>query len=460
MSDTIVAISTPLGEGAIGIVRLSGKKAFSIADKIFRSPQEKKLSEFESYKLYYGHIVDSQKKNIDEVLLAKMPAFCSYTRENIVEINCHSGLAVLRKILDLAVKKGARLAEPGEFTKRAFLNGRLDLSQAEAVLGIIKAKTETSLRAALWQLEGHLSANIEKIRESLLSIRTQIEAEIDFPEEDISFVAPEEFLIKTQEAIREIERILNGAEQGIILRHGILVAICGKPNVGKSSVFNALLKKDRAIVTHIAGTTRDAIKEIIDLKGIPFELIDTAGIRQGKGIVEKQGIIRSQNSLKKADLILFIIDGSVDIEKEDKEIAKEIKGRKLIVVINKIDLPLKLSPKIVRDSLDIDSEIVEISATQKRNLYLLEKALVNAVWQKETYSSADEALISTLRQEQSLKKARQALMNFKKGIERKKSEEFLAVDLKEAIDCLGEISGKTASDDILERIFSKFCIGK
>ncbi len=441
-------------------MRISGKRAFLVADKIFRSPQEKKPFRFESHKLHYGHIIESRGRIIDEVLLSVMFASQSYTREDTVEINCHSGIVVLKKILDLVIENGVRLAEPGEFTKRAFLNGRIDLSQAEAVLSIIQAKTEAGLRAAVGQLEGHLSLKIREIRESLLDIRTQIEAEIDFPEEDIPFVSPEEILRKTEKAKAKIEKILEKAEQGIILRKGILTAICGKPNVGKSSIFNVLLKKDRAIVTPVPGTTRDTVEEIIDLKGIPFCLVDTAGIRESEGVVEKEGIIRSQNSLKKADLILFIIDGSTDIAKEDKQIAKEIKGKKLLVIINKIDLPQKVSPRKLCQDLDLEAELVSISATEERNLPLLDKAITNSVWQGEVCSSASEVLISNLRQKGSLIKAKQALINFKQGIEKKLSEEFLAVDLKEAIDCLGEISGETASDDILERIFSRFCIGK
>lgn len=460
MSDTIAAISTPLGEGGIGIVRISGKKALSIADKVFRSPQEKKPSKFESHKLHYGHIIDSEGRIIDEVLLSVMFADRSYTREDSVEINCHSGIVVLRKILDLVIENGARLAEPGEFTKRAFLNGRIDLSQAEAVLGIIEAKTEAALRAAIGQLEGHLAVKIKEIRETLLDIRTQIEAEIDFPEEDIPFVSPEEVLKKTERAKTEIEKVLEKAEQGIILRKGILTAICGKPNVGKSSLFNALLKKDRAIVTPVPGTTRDTVEEVIDLKGIPFYLVDTAGIRKSKNLVEKEGIIRSQNSLKKADIVLFIIDGSRDIEKEDKQIAREVKNKKLLLIINKIDLPQKVSPQKLCQDLDLEAKVVSISATEERNLPLLEKAITDSVWQGDVYSSAGDLLISNLRQKESLTKARQALINFKQGIEKEVSEEFLAIDLKEAIDSLGEISGETASDDILERIFSKFCIGK
>ncbi len=460
MSDTIVAISTPVGEGGIGIVRISGKKAFVIADKIFRSSQQKKPSQFETHKLHYGHVVEAGGIRVDEVLLSVMFASQSYTREDSVEINCHSGIVVLRKILNLIIKNGARLAEPGEFTKRAFLNGRIDLYQAEAVLGIIQAKTELALRSAIGQLGGHLSAKIREIREGLLDIRTQIEANIDFPEEDIPSVCLKKIFKKAEEARFRIEKILENAEQGIVLRKGILTAICGKPNVGKSSIFNILLRKDRAIVTPVAGTTRDTIEETIDLKGIPFRLVDTAGIRKSKILVEKEGIVRSQNSIREADLILFMIDGSVEIGEEDREIACVVKDKELIIVLNKIDLPQKISPQRLCQDLDLKAKIVRISASEEENLPLLEKTIAESVLQGAVHNSAGEALISSLRQKESLLKAKQALVNFKQGIEKKLSEEFLAVDLKEAIDCLGEITGETASDDILERIFSRFCIGK
>ena len=461
VSDTIVAISTPLGEGGIGIVRISGGKAFSIAEKIFLSPRGKKPSEFESHKLYYGYIIDKQGEIIDEVLLVKMSARFSYTREDVVEINCHSGFAVLRRIVERVIENGARLAEPGEFTKRAFLNGRLDLSQAEAVLGVIQAKTEASLRAAIEQLEGHLSRKIKEICRRLTEVRVEIEAGIDFAEEDISPMEDKRILEEIEQVEKEIKFLLEGAEEGILLRRGVLTAICGKPNVGKSSIFNLLLKKDRAIVSPFPGTTRDTIEETIELKGFPFTLIDTAGIRESEERVEREGVLRTQDSLRKADLVLFVVDGSVEIDREDREIGRSLKQRRVIIVINKIDLPQKVSPEKISQELELNAQIVEISAKKEVNIKALEETLVHSIWHRGVGDSMRaQALISSLRQKESLLKAKQAIEEFKKGLKKGIGKEFLSVDIKEAIDCLGEISGETVSEDVLERIFSKFCIGK
>ncbi|MCK4649237.1 tRNA uridine-5-carboxymethylaminomethyl(34) synthesis GTPase MnmE, partial [bacterium] len=344
--DTIVAVSTPIGEGGIGIVRLSGRDSMRIADRIFLSSDKMKPSRFKTHTVHYGHIVDNsiqktgdrelkKKKDkyvIDEVLLTVMRAPRTYTREDIVEINCHGGITALRKVLALLVKNGARLAEAGEFTKRAFLNGRLDLTQAEAVLDVIKAKTDAALKVSLNQLEGELSKEIKSTRVEIIDILADVEAEIDFTEEDIETGAERDWLKKIKGAKKRLQKLVDTYHDGTILREGITAVICGRPNVGKSSLMNLLLRKNRVIVTHIPGTTRDAIEETANIRGVPIKLVDTAGIREDKDVVEKEGIEKSHQYLSRADLALCMLDGGERLKKEDRNLLKKINSRNAIII--------------------------------------------------------------------------------------------------------------------------------
>ena len=359
LDDTIAAISTPIGEGGIGIVRLSGRDSLKFADKIFISKDGKKPSGFKTYTVHYGHIVEKSKgksqkaKVIDEVILTVMRAPRSYTKEDVVEINCHSGIAPLKKILDLCLINGARLAEPGEFTKRAFLNGRIDILQAEAVLDIIKAKTELSLRSALNNLEGLFSKKINEIREKLIDIYARMEASIDFSEEDLRGVRKENIFKKLKMIKNEVEKLVSDSNQGRILRQGIKTVICGSPNVGKSSLMNAILKESRSIVTPIPGTTRDTIEEIVNINGIPVMLVDTAGITDTDHLVEKEGIRRSRIYLENADLVLLVLDWSRRLNKDDLAIIKKIRdnNKEAVVAINKTDLKKKLDIKKIKGEI-------------------------------------------------------------------------------------------------------------
>ena len=346
LNDTIAAISTPIGEGGIGIVRLSGQEALTIADKIFTSKDKIKPSVFLTFSTHYGW-VKSDSKIIDEAILTVMRSPRSYTKEDIVEINCHGGIVALRAVLDLVLACGARLALPGEFTKRAFLNGRIDLAQAEAVIDIIRAKTDSALKVSVEQLKGCLSKEINKIRSTLISLLAVLEANIDFPEEEISPANLEQTKIKLTQVDGALKGILESSRQGRVLREGIHVVICGRPNVGKSSLLNALLKQERSIVTPVAGTTRDTIEEVIDIKGIPVRIVDTAGILEPRDLVEKKAVLRSKKQIDLADLVLLMFDASRKLGKDDQRLINRLKKKHVIAIINKIDLKEKIERKII-----------------------------------------------------------------------------------------------------------------
>lgn len=453
LEDTIAAISTPVGEGAIGIVRISGKDAVKIADAIFKSKKNKLPSSFRSFTTHYGYVYD-EGIIVDETLLTLMHAPKSYTKEDMVEISCHSGIVPLKKALGLVLKNGARLAEPGEFTKRAFLNGRIDLAQAEAVLDIIKSKTEASLRIAVGQLKGELSRRLNKIKDGLLESLANIEASIDFPEEDLEIISEAKIKDNLKSIKSELTKLLESAESGIILREGITCVICGKPNVGKSSLLNALLQRDRAIVTHIPGTTRDAIEEFANINGIPFKLVDTAGIAPTEDIVEREGILRSREYLEQADLVLLVIDANGDITDEDKMLLDDTSGRPRIIVINKIDLPQNIK------SAALGSEgAVKISAKFGDGIDELKKKMADTVWGGKIISS-DGAVITNLRQKVALTSTLKSVERTIGAVEDKLSPELIAVELKDALDSVGEIVGEIITDDLLDKIFSQFCIGK
>ena len=455
LQDTIAAISTATGEGGIGIVRLSGKESLAIANKIFISLDKKKPTDFKSYSMHYGKIVDHHKI-IDEVILTVMRGPKSYTRQDVVEINCHGGRLSLCRILDLTLKQGCRLASPGEFTKRAFLNGRIDLAQAEAVIDIIRAKTDSALKIGLGQLSGSLSREINKIRQGLLDILVTLEANIDFPEEGV----PVQGWAETSSGLAAIDvrlnALLSSASSGRILREGLHVVICGKPNVGKSSLLNALLKKERSIVTPVAGTTRDTIEELIDIKGIPVRIVDTAGILKPRNLIEKKAVRLARSQINLADLVIILFDASRKLDQEDRKLIKEVKHKNVIAVINKIDL----KPRIEKNEIALGfPRVVELAARSGKNLHLLENALYDFVYQGKLPDS-ELMLVSNLRHIQALRDARKLVGEAKASLAGKLSIELIAQNLKDACVYLDNILGKNFSADLLDRIFTDFCIGK
>ena len=459
MEDTIVAVSTPVGEGGIGIVRMSGRSALSIADRLFVSKDKGKPSKFKTYTTHYGHIIKNNEV-IDEVILTVMRAPKSYTKEDIVEINCHGGIVPLRKVLELVLNVGARLAEPGEFTKRAFINGRIDLAQAEAVLDVIRSKTESSMKVALGQLEGELSGKINRIKKEVLDALSEIEARIDFSEEDIELAPKKGLSCKLARISAEIQKLIDDAKKGIIFKEGIMCVICGKPNVGKSSLMNAFLRRNRVIVTPIPGTTRDAIEEEISLKDIPIRVVDTAGISAARNIAQRHGIQKSKSYIKTADLILFMLDSSKAWSTADGAIFNKIRGRNFMVIANKSDLPKRLDLKRVKRLTRKDS-IIEVSLLKKKNLNTIEEAILGEIWHGRL-PHPEGTFITNLRHKKDLERARKRL---KKAVNALREgtpfrPEITASDLREAVSFLGSILGETIRPDILDRIFSKFCIGK
>ncbi|MFH1190241.1 MAG: tRNA uridine-5-carboxymethylaminomethyl(34) synthesis GTPase MnmE [Candidatus Omnitrophota bacterium] len=471
--DTIAAISTPIGEGGIGIVRLSGPSSLAIADKIFRPASGKppvlratvgrrpggKLSKSAPFTTHYGKIRGPKsRKIVDEVIVTVMRAPKSYTREDVVEINCHGGLQPVKRTLELVLALGARVASPGEFTKRAFLNGRVDLVQAEAVLDTIRSKTEGSLKVAMAQLEGGLSGKVDAIREKMIDLASELEAAIDFSEEDTGFSDKGKLSKDAGAAIGALEALIGTYGEGSVLREGVLAVICGKPNVGKSSLMNLLLKRDRVIVSPIPGTTRDAIEEMIALRGIPIRLVDTAGIAATKDPLEKDSIDRSRKYIASADIVILVLDHSSEIDEADRSIIRACSGKKKVVVINKTDLAGKISLKGVRELLK-GCRIVEISVEKRKNIALLEKAAADAVYSG-GFTQGESAVLSNARHKELLDKALVNMLSVKKALKAAEPYEIAAIDLREAITALGLVTGKDISDDILDRIFEKFCIGK
>lgn len=453
--DTIAAISTPLGHSGIGIVRLSGSDAIKIADKVFLPSQKKTLKQTPSHKILYGHVVNPANKEIaDEVLLSIMKAPNTYTREDIVEINCHGGAVPMQRTLEIILNSGARLATPGEFTMRAFLNGRIDLAQAEAVLDVINALTEQGQKAAIDQLKGGLSKKIETIKEELIGLTAFIEAFIDFPEEDIDLPSQKTLNKKAAEILQNLKQLIESSRHGMILREGLKTAIIGRPNVGKSSLLNAFLEQDRVIVTEMPGTTRDVIEEYLNIDGLPVKIMDTAGIREAGDIAEKEGVDRSLKAMKEADLVLLILDGSEVLHDTDKELIKKSNAGNTILVINKIDLPSKIS----MDALPSDKPAVKISALKGTGLTELKEMII-----KETLKGGAEIganLVTNIRHVRALEKTSASIKSFMTGVKKELSPEFLAVELRDSLDALGEILGITTPEDILNKIFNSFCIGK
>ena len=447
------------------MVRVSGSNAIAIVDKVFRG--KVKLSEVESHKALLGKIEQHLEKEsdfLDEVLVTVFRAPNSYTAEDVVEISCHGGHYLTQRILELVVEHGARLAEPGEFTQRAFLSGRLDLSQAEAVADIIRAKTDLSLKAALSQFQGALSKRVKEMRENLIEVCSLLELELDFAEEDVEFANKDEVANRILKIIQNIENFLETYKRGKILREGAKLVIAGKPNVGKSSLLNALLKEERAIVTEIPGTTRDVLEEQLDIRGVLFRVVDTAGVRGTKDKIEKIGVERSLEQIKEADILLFLFDGSSPLDRQDSEMIEHVlslrKKKKqdgLVVAINKSDLKKKLSSEKIKDLLGID-EVLEISAKEHLGFKELESVFLNRTIGKETLNG--EPVVTNIRQKQALSTAIESLKAAQVSLKKGLSSEFIAVDLRQALDRLGEIIGEVTTEDILGNIFSKFCIGK
>jgi tRNA modification GTPase len=456
--ETIAAISTPFGESGIGIVRISGSSAETIAKRLFKPKKDQYY--FISHRFHYGEIIDTQSgKAVDEVLIVLMKSPKTYTREDIVEIHCHGGYFILQKVLELVLKEGARMAHPGEFTKRAFLNGRIDLTQAEAVIDLIRAKTQTSLEIANQQLRGWLYKEMANLRAQLINHLVMIEAHIDFPEEEIEPVAFGEMRKNLEILIHRIEEWIDSYEEGKIFREGISCAIVGKTNVGKSSLLNVLLKEDRAIVTPIPGTTRDVIEEVLNIYGIPVRLMDTAGLRRPADSIEQEGVRRAKERCADSDFVLLMLDGSRSLDKDDKEIFEEIKGKKRVVVVNKKDLPLEISQEDVKRLFPKDP-IISISALKNEGIDELKQTIYSSLVHRNMRVTPEHLIVANIRHKAALNQVRDSLSDAVKGLEARISLEFIAFEIRYALEALGELIGETSTEEVLNRIFEQFCIGK
>ena len=456
LNDTIAAISTAIGEAGIAIVRMSGDDSVNIIDEIFKSASGKKMAEAENRKFLYGHIVDGDKQ-IDEVLVVKMKGPHSYTAEDIVEIHCHGGVVSVKRILNLILSKGARLAEKGEFTKRGFLNGRIDLTQAEAVIDMIKAKTDLSFDMGLNQLSGALSEVLNKLKDELVSMQALIVANIDFPDEDIEDAAYNDLIERSNKILDKMDNLLDNSKNSRLLRDGINTVILGKPNVGKSSLLNGLLKYDRAIVTDIAGTTRDIIEDYINLDGVLLKITDTAGIRETDDEVEKIGVNIAREKLKEADLVIAIFDISREFDKDDEEILNLIKDKKHITILNKDDLEQKISDEEIKEYFKDD--YLRLSVMENESVKKIENLIIDLFFDGELQISSDSVL-SNLRHINALKEAKKSLLEVNDSLKQKVFLDLIEVDLENVIGHISEITGTITTEDILDRVFSDFCIGK
>lgn len=455
-TDTIAAIATALSDSGIGIIRVSGKDAIEIADRVYLSKNRRKhLKDVESHTIHYGYIIDKQDEILDEVLVSVMKAPKSYTGEDTVEINCHGGILMMNRILESVLKSGARMAEPGEFTKRAFLNGKMDLTEAEAVMDIIHAKNELALKSSVSQLKGSVSEKIKALRATIIYEIAFIESALDDPEHISLEGYPEQLKEKTEALLTEIDKLLLSADNGKIVKEGINTVIIGKPNAGKSSFLNLLLGEEKAIVTDIAGTTRDILEEHIQLSGIGFNIIDTAGIRSTDDVIEKIGVEKAKNYAKKADLIIYVVDSSVPLDENDKNIMDIIGDKKCIALLNKTDLEVKVTEKELKDSFII----IKTSTKDATGLDIFEETVRKMFFHGEI-SFDNEVYITNMRHKEMLTNARDSLLMVKKSLEDNMPEDFYSIDLMSAYASLGMIVGEEVSDDLVDEIFSKFCMGK
>jgi len=453
---TIVAISTAPGVGGIGIIRMSGEECFEILSKIFRPKSNKNSSVIKGYTIKYGNIVNVREEIVDEVLVSYFKAPKSYTTENMCEINSHGGMVIMNQILELCLENGAELAEAGEFTKKAFLNGRIDLSQAEAVIDVINAKTDKEAKVSLKQLEGNLSSEISEIRREIISLLADIEATIDYPEYDIEEVTNKRILDALIVVEEKLNKMENSFENGKIIRDGIKTAIIGRPNAGKSSLLNVILKEERAIVTDVEGTTRDTIEEYIQIDGIPLKIIDTAGIRNAKDEVEKIGVKKAIEIAKDSDIVIAIFDSTRELNEEDEEILKLVKEKNAIIVLNKIDLK---NEKNIEKIEKLNKPIVRISTKTKEGIDDLYNK-ISEIYKLKEIANNGELIVSNNRHKKLIRNAKENLMTAKQTIIDKMPIDIISGNLKEIIGELGKITGETVTEDVINEIFSKFCLGK
>lgn len=456
--DTITSISTPMGEGAIGIVRLSGPQAIEIGDILYKG--KKKLSEVETHTINYGHIIDPEtNETVEEVMVSVLRAPKTFTREDIIEINCHGGILTINRILELTMTYGARMAEPGEYTKRAFLNGRIDLYQAEAVMDFIRSKTDRASKVAMNQIEGRLSDLIKKQRQSILEILAQVEVNIDYPEYDDVEDATTDFLLEQSKRIKEeINQLLETGAQGKIMREGLSTVIVGRPNVGKSSMLNNLIQDNKAIVTEVAGTTRDVLEEYVNVRGVPLRLVDTAGIRDTEDIVEKIGVERSRKALSEADLILFVLNNNEPLTEDDQTLFEVIKNEDVIVIINKTDLEQRLDVSELREMIG-DMPLIQTSMLKQEGIDELEIQIKDLFFGGEVQNQ-DMTYVSNSRHISLLKQARQSIQDAIDAAESGIPMDMVQIDLTRTWEILGEILGESASDELIDQLFSQFCLGK
>ena len=455
MFDTIAAISTPRGEGGIGIVRMSGSDSLCILTKIFKPISNKKVSDLRNFSINYGHLYDGEEL-IDEVLVSIMKGPNTYTKEDIVEINCHGGFLITERVLELVLKSGARIAEIGEFTRRAFLNGRLDLTQAEAVIDLIHGKTDKSISLSLNQLRGDLREQIDILKKQLLDVSAHVNVVLDYPEEGIDDPLPDDLVDNLHNVVNTTDALIKSYNKGKMIKEGVKTAIVGKPNVGKSSLLNSVLREERAIVTHVAGTTRDIIEEVVNLNGVPLVLVDTAGIRKTDDLVENIGVEKSKELIDKADLVLFVVDNSRELDEEDLKIHERIQADKVIGLINKTDIESKLDTT----PLTKIKKWIKISALEKIGIDSMEKEIYNYIVSGQVEDSSEKLVITNVRHKSALEKTKAAVENIFETIDMGLPMDLIAVDLKEALDSLSEVTGEISNEDLLDHIFSNFCVGK